>query len=207
EPNLEKLKNCLDKWGHYNPEYWYKLNEAKQIDKGTLGVNFDKAWKNLAINDRQGFLKLQHNFIKHKYFDEAAKELKDKYGFDVSSKSIALQNVLWSTAVQHGVSGAVKIFRNAGLNLNEEQLIIAVYNERGKIVDYDEMRKIKKGTINIINGNDNKNYMKIAKKYQINGKVMRYFSGCSAEVQVGVYERFRKEKEDALKIYRENRGV
>jgi hypothetical protein len=44
----------------------------------------------------------------------------------------ALQNVLWSVAVQHGAGGAASIFKNAGIRsgMSEADIIRRVYAER-----------------------------------------------------------------------------
>ena len=46
--------------------------------------------------------------------------------------------MLWSTAVQHGVDGAVKVFKNAGIKpgMNAKEIINRVYNERSKVDKY-----------------------------------------------------------------------
>lgn len=113
-----------------------KLITAKQNDGNTFGNSFDNVWKQLAEEDMAGFLDIQHRYIKQKYYDAAAQKLKDGYGFDISTKSIALQNVLWSTAVQHGDGGAASIFAKIDLAGGDEQIINEVYNERQKVDIY-----------------------------------------------------------------------
>ncbi len=186
-----------------NDSYWRELINAKELDGGKYATNFDRAWKRIAFTDKDVFARLQHNFIKHKYYDRAARELKVKFNFHIENRSIAIQNVLWSTAVQHGPVGAADIFLKAGLDLNDEELIKAVYKERSKVVTYEDMVKIKgeNTNINIIDGNSEQEYMMKAEKYKINGLVMRYFSGCDAMTQVSVYERFQYELIDALNMY------
>lgn len=94
---------------------------------------FDSAWKGIAAMKPAEFNRLQHNFIKASHFDPAAKMIKGATGFDVNRYSVAVQNVLWSTAVQHGSGGAKNIFRNAGIRpgMSEAEIIRRVYNERG----------------------------------------------------------------------------
>ena len=89
----------------------------------------------------------------------------------MNSRSRALQDVVWSTAVQHG--GATPIVRQACATLScsptdanyDEQLIRAIYAERG--------RKKPDGTL-------------------------AYFSKSSPNVQAGVANRFKNELQDAL---------
>jgi hypothetical protein len=51
----------------------------------------------------------------------------------VSKKSLAVQNVLCSTATQHGTGGAVKIFKAAGIKngMTDSEIIRRIYKERG----------------------------------------------------------------------------
>lgn len=126
----EDSVNSFLKWLKVNnSEYYQKLITAKQDDGDTFGTSFDKAWQQIAEADQSVFLNLQHSYIKYAYYDPLAKKLKDEYGFDINTKSKALQNVFWSTAVQHGYY-AIEIFVAAGLSGNDEQIINGVYDER-----------------------------------------------------------------------------
>lgn len=97
---------------------------------GTQG--FDSAWKAIAGTNPAKFQQLQHGFIKQSHYDPAANRIKSSLGFDVSKYSPAVQNVLWSTAVQHGSAGAVNVFRGAGIRqgMSDAEIIRRVYNER-----------------------------------------------------------------------------
>lgn len=97
---------------------------------GTSG--FDSTWKALAKNYSKRFDQLQHGFIKSSHYDPAAKKIKSSIGFDASKYPVAVQNVLWSTAVQHGAGGAANVFRNAGIRqgMSPAEIIKRVYNER-----------------------------------------------------------------------------
>lgn len=95
-------------------------------------AEFDGVWKSIASHSGQKFDALQHDFIKRSHFDPAANKIKSATGFDVSKYSPAVQNVLWSTAVQHGSAGAANVFKNAGIRqgMSEAEIIRRVYNER-----------------------------------------------------------------------------
>ncbi|WP_294345964.1 VCBS repeat-containing protein [uncultured Clostridium sp.] len=118
-----------------NAYYYNELSSAKQADGNKFGTNFDNTWRNIAKNDRDGFLELQRKYIKMTYYDVSSNLLKN-YNFNIEEHSWALKNVLWSTAVQHGANGAVNIFRTVGLDRNERDLIIAIYDERSKVDKY-----------------------------------------------------------------------
>lgn len=77
---------------------------------------FNAQWQKIARED-QTFGGKQHDFIKATHFDPAVSELK-KAGIDVSSAGPAVQEALWSTAVQFGAGsdkstrGAVPMFKS-----------------------------------------------------------------------------------------------
>ncbi|MFC4769027.1 stalk domain-containing protein [Effusibacillus consociatus] len=135
--NMGRVDDFLKWLSGVNYGYWEKLHEARKRDGWTLGENFDKVWRQLAQNDREGFLALQHGYIKYSHYDVAAKILKDRYGFDISTRSNALKNVLWSVAVQHGPGIVEDFFGNVDLkHMNDRQIITAVYDERMKVEIY-----------------------------------------------------------------------
>ena len=134
-------------------------------------ADFSACWKRIAASQTDEFQASQHAYIKKTHYDVlAAKILGDDY-LDVNTRSRALQDVVWSTAVQHG--GGTSIVHKACSSLGckpsdaqyDEQLIRAIYAERGR-------RKP--------DGN------------------LAYFSRSSPSVQQGVANRFKNECQDAL---------
>ncbi len=98
---------------------------------------YDAAWKQTARRDPTGFLNAQHDFIQNQFYDPAAAKVKGSTGLDVSQRSGALRDVMWSTAVQHGQGGANSIFKTAlggrdPSTMSDKQIIDAVYAERGR---------------------------------------------------------------------------
>jgi hypothetical protein len=132
---------------------------------------FTAAWKRIAANETDAFQRAQHAFIKKSHYDLLAAKILSEDGLDVNTRSRALQDVVWSTAVQHG--GASTIVHKALANVDgkptdpdfDKQLISAIYAERGR----------KKADGNLA-----------------------YFSKSSPGVQAGVAKRFRNEEQDAL---------
>lgn len=119
-----------------NKEFYEKLSGAKDKDGNRFGKNFDTAWTSIALSNKDEFLKLQHDSIKQNYYDKAAQNLKLKYGFDISKKSDALKESLFSTVVQHGVGGTASIFSKLNLNNSDGKIINDLYNERQKVDIY-----------------------------------------------------------------------
>lgn len=73
---------------------------------------FDAEWEAIGINDPDGFFALQHEFVKQCYYDRAVERVRE-VGVDIEKHSFALQNVLWSAAVQYGVYYTGELFEDA----------------------------------------------------------------------------------------------
>jgi len=113
-----------------NPEAYERLMSAGPADSGKDG-KFAQEWKSLAKEGKLG--DSEHKFIKATHYDKAMTGLGDATLQEMISKSGALQEVMWSTSVQHGAGGAKKIFESAfQKGMSEEELIKAVYASRAK---------------------------------------------------------------------------
>lgn len=126
----EYLKFIKDK----NPEAYQRLS-AKKGDMTSKTGAFAQEWKALAEEGKLGTS--EHDFIKATHYDPAFSKLSPELQKMVE-KNPALQDVLWSTSVQHGSGGASSVWSKAqaqlaksGQPLTEENLIKAVYAERG----------------------------------------------------------------------------
>jgi murein DD-endopeptidase MepM/ murein hydrolase activator NlpD len=134
---------------------------------------FTAAWKACAASQRDAFQECQHAFIKKTHFDPLVRKIKAEDGVDIETRSHALQDVIWSTAVQHGPGTPLVHKAFATLSVKptdpnfDRQLIIAIYAQRGK-------RKAD-GSLAL-------------------------FSRNSPAVQRGVANRFKQEESDALKM-------
>lgn len=144
------------------------------------GPNFDRAWERLAAENPQAFADAQHEFVQARFYDQLVAGVQSSVpGFNINNYSIALQNVFWSRAVQHGVQGATNVVTRAFAamggfkNQSESELINAIYAESGKLTT-DSAARMSGST---------------ADKYGVTGKSLAYYTGCSGDVQLGVYIR------------------
>ena len=147
------------------------LKDFANLVAGT--APFTAVWKRIAAEQTADFQKAQHEYIKKTHYDLLCSKILSDSNLDVNMRSRALQDVVWSTAVQHGpgtpiVSRACSSLSCKQADANYDELLIrAIYAERGK-------RKA--------DGN------------------LAYFSRSSASVQTGVANRFKSELQDALKM-------
>ncbi|PTN38278.1 hypothetical protein [Desulfonatronum sp. SC1] len=118
------------------PQWAKRLREAGPANtKGRTGA-MPAEWKRIHRENPERFAGLQHAFTQKTYYDPAANLINRRTGIDPNQASPALREVLWSTAVQHGVNGAANIFQRALDNVSangpprESDLIQAIYSER-----------------------------------------------------------------------------
>ncbi|WP_231889188.1 hypothetical protein [Mangrovibacter phragmitis] len=145
-------------------------NEFSGLTPGSS--EFTSKWKELVRKNPGEFKEIEHGFIRKTHFDKLVTHIFSETNVDIRYHSHTLNDVIWSTAVQHGPSSNVVInaMKIVGGDVYEckeydQELINAIYDERGK----------KNTEGNLI-----------------------YFSKNSKEVQDGVSDRFISEKKEAL---------
>jgi len=109
--------------------------ELNGLAPGSEG--FTAKWKWLALTYPDGFANAQHGYIRSNYYDPFAARIKDATGLDVSTRSFALRQVVWSTAVQHGPRTSVflRALGDEADRLTDKEIIRRVYEERGRRKD------------------------------------------------------------------------
>ncbi|NLU23981.1 MAG: DUF4214 domain-containing protein [Clostridiales bacterium] len=164
-----------------------QLKNAYTTDKETYGTQFNSVWKALAASNSYGgsrgiFWQAQRDYVRLSYYDPIVSAIESSVpGFSMSNYSIALRNVFWSRAVQHGTGGAKGVimaaFSSLGgfSNQDEATLIEAIYQESGAVVS---------PVGNVMQG-------ETANKFGISGCSLAYYYGNSSGVQVGVFQRLQ----------------
>lgn len=115
------------------PDWAEKLRDAGNANTGSRGGAVPKAWKELCAENSERMERLEYEFIVKTHYQPVASYVEETWKGDVSP---TLQEVIFSTAVQHGVTGAKKVFNQAfkstdSLNLEtQEALIKNVYSHR-----------------------------------------------------------------------------
>lgn len=136
---------------------------------------FSATWREIAAREPQAFADAQHAFIQRTHYDVQAARVETNTGLDVGTRSSAVQDAVWATAVQHGpttnaITNAVRNVAAQGVTPEDgiaydRALIDAIYTERGR-----------RGA----DGN------------------LVYFSSSPASTQASVANRFVAERADAL---------
>lgn len=143
------------------------------------GAEFTAEWKRIAAAHPEEFQSSQHDFIKKTHFDPLVQKIINEDGLNVLTRSHTLQDVIWSTAVQHGPGNNIPHRALATLSVGpgdpdfDRLFITAIYAQRG--------RKNASGGLAL-------------------------FSRNSAAVQSGVAKRFRDEQRDALQMLAEEQS-
>jgi hypothetical protein len=131
------MKHFIDYLSEQAPDLANKLKAAGPANTGHTFGKMPSVWGKISTQDPVRFSKLQYDFIEKSHYLPAVQEISGRTGLDISKAPRALQEVLWSTAVQHGPNGASKIFtkaikraqaKNNGVKI--AQLIGSIYDMR-----------------------------------------------------------------------------
>ncbi len=127
------------------PGWADRLRAAGPANTGSTDGRFPQEWKAIAREDPEGFAAVQHAFVRQYYFEPACEMIYDEVGIDIRSEPRAIQEMVWSMAVQHGVQGAVTIFKKAvrllditsydvqqASSLPREEIVERVYDMRAR---------------------------------------------------------------------------
>lgn len=115
----------------------YYPKEFEGLKGGT--PEFTKVWKELAAKDPKALHANEHAFIKETHYDPQVRKLDKELKLDVTKRSAAFRDVIWSVAVHHGpntdvVTAAAKplIEKKPIGEVTDEELLRAIYAERGR---------------------------------------------------------------------------
>ena len=164
-------------WGINQCGYYADYaNSLNQYDVNSDA--FIQEWKSLASADSQGFLQMQHDYIKSEYYDKACRYLANE-GFHADNHSNALKDVIWSRAVQYGPGNVVDLF-------NEGLAYVPGYTSEWNLSWVDALRF---------------DYDLIVGIYESNKSDEWISPRLSYDVRQGVYDRMDNEKQEALAMF------
>ena len=183
-----------------------RLDEAYHHVSDGYGPYFDAAWEDVANVYGSTFASAQYEYTKATIYEPTVDRVSASVpAFQIDNYSVALKNVFWSRAVQHGSSGACSLILRAFdalggfANQSESLLIQAIYAESGRLVTASQLSSETSGKTGPTMSGDT------ADKYGTTGLILRYFFGCSGDVQMGVYRRLAvNEPSDALVMLMNN---
>ncbi|WP_235894009.1 chitosanase [Oceanidesulfovibrio indonesiensis] len=119
------------------PAWAERLENAGPANTRSRRGAMPSEWRAIAAESPDRFEALQERFIMRTSYKPALEAIKASAKVDVSQLSHAVQEVLHSTAVQHGANGAARIFARAAHVAGspeeagfEKRLIEAVYDRR-----------------------------------------------------------------------------
>jgi hypothetical protein len=92
-------------------------SEFDGLDPTEPGGAFGQTWKAIAARDPEAFLEAQGRFIQMTHYDPVVRQVEKATGLDINSRPLAVQQVVWSMAVQHG--RAAKIIKDAVQDLDQ----------------------------------------------------------------------------------------
>lgn len=164
-------------WG-MNQDGFYAnyANALNQYEVNSDG--FIDEWKSLANDDYNGFLQMQHDYIKSEYYDKACRYLANE-GFHADNHSDALKDVIWSRAVQYGPGNVVDLF-------NKALRYVPGYTNEWNLSWVDALRF---------------DYDLIVGVYESNKTSEWISDALSEDVREGVYNRMEEEKQEALAMF------
>jgi hypothetical protein len=128
------------------PAWAERLRKSGPANTGSTKGKMPAEWARIAAENPERFERLQTEFIKKDHYQPAREKIREMTGVDIESSKPAVREALFSTAVQHGATGAARIFNEAidkflnkpeasqgaavGAKSFEQALVSEVYNKR-----------------------------------------------------------------------------
>lgn len=107
---MDRFLNFLDTTA---PDIAKSLRTAGPANTGCRQGTMPNAWRKIATEQPDRFESLQEKFIYDSHYKPALEAVTQNTPLEEGKISSAMQEVLWSTAVQHGPAGAARIFSQA----------------------------------------------------------------------------------------------
>ncbi len=135
--NTGTMNNFMNWLRTRNPSAAEELERAGGVAAATSGSQqFIDTWRRLS--QTQEFVQNQREFIQDTHYRPAVSNILADTGINISSRSRALQEVVNSTAIQHGPAGARRIVSRAiaeagGSSASDADIINRIYDIRSNV--------------------------------------------------------------------------
>lgn len=140
------MSRFLNFLSEQEPAWAERLRKSGPANTGSTKGRMPAEWAKIVAESPERFERLQTEFIKKDHYQPAREKIREMTGVDIEASKPALREALFSTAVQHGASGAARIFNAAidkflkkpealqaaapGTKSFEQALVSEVYNKR-----------------------------------------------------------------------------
>lgn len=140
------MSRFLNYLSEQEPAWAERLQKSGPANTGSTKGAMPAEWAKIAAENPERFERLQTEFIRKDHYQPARDKIREMTGVDIEASKPALREALFSTAVQHGASGAARIFNQAidkflnkpeagqtgaaGTKSFEQALVSEVYSKR-----------------------------------------------------------------------------
>jgi len=107
------MKRFLNFLSESEPALAQRLRASGPANTGSTQGRMPAEWQKIAAESPERFERLQTEFIKKDHYQPARDKIMEQTGVDIEATKPALREALFSTAVQHGATGAARIFGEA----------------------------------------------------------------------------------------------
>lgn len=188
------------------PEWAKTLRKAGKANTGSRSGAVPTAWKKLCAENPERMKELEHSFIVQSHYEPVLNYVQKKWNDKISP---ALKEVIFSTAVQHGVAGAKRVIdqalsrmphqkntRQAEAEQKNNELLMAGFNEKTDPKNSTAKAKKKEETKPHSAASSTQHQAEFIKNIYANRK--NKFGSSTAQVQQAARNRFVAEQKDAL---------
>lgn len=95
------------------PDISERLRKAGPLNTGNRQGAVPDTWRAIAKEQPERFEDLQESFIRESHYKPAVEAIAARTGLNADTLSPAMREVIWSTSVQHGPTGAARLFDRA----------------------------------------------------------------------------------------------